>query len=95
MSYLYGPNKASEETPKGKKTHAKAIESWDNATEEEGDKANDERNADAVNATITSQSIISAQRPLNGILTPEMRSHIDRIACRDNATEEGGMNITQ
>ena len=56
----------------------KSIESQDNATEEEGDKANDEHNA--VNATITSKSIISAQRALNGILTPEMRSHIDRIA---------------
>ena len=56
-----------------------SIESRDNATEEGGgDKANAEHNA--VNATITSKSIISAQRALNGILTPEMRSHIDRIA---------------
>ena len=55
-----------------------SIESRDNATEEGGDKVNAEHNA--VNATITSKSIISAQRALNGVLTPEMRSHIDRIA---------------
>ena len=49
----------------------KSIESRDNATE-------------GVNATsqqrITLKSIISAQRALNGILTPEMPSYIDRIA---------------